>query len=431
MITKRRAATARLQCRKELLHRAQREGWTAPTQADRRAEYDSSIDAYCPLAVARTFNRVQHITQGAYDRDSLAVALAGVRLTSRRRPHTQAAVYGVTDIPVVHSAAGRTLAFTADGTDVAMPAQAKQSKRRQRPATSAQTASTAVQLQGTAKQQDAAYFFRVQLQHRDDVLQDIWLLLHGSFPADHWQPRFVQLLRDYRAATLAVLEVLRLQQQFFNARAIANKYCRSRGDGQCYFSKMINDVQFIADVPEAAAWSKLQLEVSSNPLLLPQQLSANDEGLTAATASVDDYEKTLQRVGLCDADLSRLQEYHNYIMTRATANKTAVTPAASDAECDVVLRNESCSSSIGSASSHAAFHTDVTASSKAQSLPHHQQQQHEQQQQQQQQQEQQQQQQQQRVRLLEAGTKGKAKLLTSEIAQCKADTAAAEVRKLH
>jgi hypothetical protein len=408
MQSKRRAATARLQCRKELLHRAQRDGWTAPTHADKRAEYDSSIDAYCPLAVARTFNRVQDITQGAYDRESLAVALAGVRLTSKRRPHT--AVYGVRDTPVVHSTAGRSLAFIAERTDIALNAQAKQSKRRLRPATSAQAGgTTTIKLQstGTTKlQDDAAYFFRVQLQHRDDVLQDIWLLLHGAFPADYWQPRFTKLLCDHRAATVAVLDVLQQQQQqVFNASAVASKYCRSRGDGQCYFLKMLSDVRFIADVPEAAAWIKLQ--ISSNPLLLPQRLTACDSDDLAAAAAAVDYEMTLQHTGLLDADLNRLQEYHNYIMAKATANNTEVVTVVSEA----ASRSGSCSEPVDSAGSQTALQTHVAATNEAQRFP-----------------QQQQQQQQQRVKLLEAGTKGKAQLLTLEIAQCTADTAAAEVR---
>eukprot|EP00611_Tribonema_gayanum_P014181 TRINITY_DN25477_c0_g1_i1.p1 TRINITY_DN25477_c0_g1~~TRINITY_DN25477_c0_g1_i1.p1 ORF type:complete len:644 (-),score=89.10 TRINITY_DN25477_c0_g1_i1:66-1997(-) len=305
---------------KGAVSRVQQEGWSFPTTTPDSGT--SRGDAYCPLIAARVFNRLQRMSSGAFHEHSLQVSLAAVKVRARqRRPYTSPTLSAYstavallpheTDSLQQRQNASRQLKGTGasgarDGgrlvralrlpvdsiaAPAGIPVKGVQSVgpswrgihtnvsshgnwHSARAATAPPLLSAALLPE---KANDEAIALRQLLRQRDDLLQDMWLLLHGGLRPLQWEAPLLDLLTAYRVVTARIAESLLLQPRL---RRIADSYARAHGSGGLsYLACASSGLDFMAECGgEVAFWVKEVgiLRLTGNPLLLPGHFSDSD-----------------------------------------------------------------------------------------------------------------------------------------------------------
>ncbi|CAM9207477.1 unnamed protein product, partial [Hapterophycus canaliculatus] len=145
--------------------------------------------------------------------------------------------------------------------------------------------------------------FTINVSRRDDILQDVWLKMHSAegFATVQGSGELAQLLKLYRSASLELIEDMMRNPELEN---IADAYTKKKGEGmRSYREAVAQDADFADGIPEAASW--LGFSARRNPLFLPPKV---------ASANI----KPLADIGIEGEDssdlLSRLRDAQSFVL---------------------------------------------------------------------------------------------------------------------
>ncbi|CAM9929921.1 unnamed protein product [Ectocarpus sp. 12 AP-2014] len=307
---------------------AEMEACWAPTSSKASLPgYKPESDPFCPLAIARNFNQMQREasingTQSLTDLRQTSAAFNNKNTTraSSQRPQSSGgriattppqALRGQIALPCLVGAAlrhknGGGLMATRQpplrpskelpsSTQISKASARRRAKERKMASTSkigegalmdSEPDRPATAELGSGEREE----FAAKVARRDDILQDVWLKMHGVEVIATTQGRgeLAQLLNLYRSASLEIIEDM---MQHPDLERVGDKHTAKKGDGMRSFrTALAQDADFADGIPEAIAW--LGFPTRRNPLFLPPKGSAktanrplSDIGLNSANSS--------------------------------------------------------------------------------------------------------------------------------------------------